>query len=69
MTKAGPVDWSGSVGAPAAYDLAVSHIVLTELAAETVDDPDRPRAVDAALQAEYAALAGLSPAALAPALR
>ena len=44
--------------------LRSAHIVLTELAAETVDDPDRPRAVDAALQAEYAALAGLSPAAL-----
>jgi Ser/Thr protein kinase RdoA (MazF antagonist) len=70
MTAAGPrlIDWSGPVRAPAAYDLAVSHIVLTELAAEVSDDPERPRAVNAAAQSEYARLAGLSPAALTAAI-
>jgi aminoglycoside phosphotransferase (APT) family kinase protein len=67
MTAQGPrlIDWSGAVRAPAAYDLAVSHIVLTELAAEISDDPERPRAVNRALQSEYARLAGRLPATLA----
>jgi hypothetical protein len=70
MTAEGPrlVDWSGTVRAPAAYDLGVSHIVFTELAPEVVDDPERPRAVNAAAQSEYARLAGLSPAALTAAI-
>ena len=47
MTADGPrlVDWTGAVRAPAAFDLACGHIVLTELAPEVVDDPERPRAV------------------------
>jgi aminoglycoside phosphotransferase (APT) family kinase protein len=70
MTAAGPrlVDWSGPVRAPAGWDLAVSHILLTELAAEVSDDPERPRAVNAAAQSEYARLAGLSSAALRAAI-
>jgi aminoglycoside phosphotransferase (APT) family kinase protein len=66
MTAEGPrlIDWSGSVRAPAAYDLGISHILLTELAPEVADDPERPRAVNAALQGEYARLAGLSDEAL-----
>jgi hypothetical protein len=70
MTAAGPrlIDWSGPVRAPAAWDLAVSHIVLTELAAEASDVPARPRAVNAAAQSEYARLAGLPPAALTMAI-
>jgi aminoglycoside phosphotransferase (APT) family kinase protein len=70
MTAAGPrlVDWSGTVRAPAAYDLGISHILLTELAPAVADDPERPRAVNAAVQSEYARLAGLSPAALAAAM-
>ena len=66
MTPQGPrlVDWIGTVRAPAAYDLGISHILLTELAPEIADDPERPRAVNAAAQSEYARLAGLSPAAL-----
>jgi Ser/Thr protein kinase RdoA (MazF antagonist) len=70
MTAEGPrlVDWSGPVRAPAAYDLAVSHIVLTELAPEVVDDPERPRAVNAAVQSECARLAGMAPAALTAAI-
>jgi Ser/Thr protein kinase RdoA (MazF antagonist) len=67
MTAEGPrlIDWTGTVRAPAAYDLGISHILLTELAPEIADDPERPRAVNAAVQSEYARLAGLSPAALA----
>jgi Ser/Thr protein kinase RdoA (MazF antagonist) len=70
MTAEGPrlVDWSGTVRAPAAYDLGVSHILLTELAPGVVDDPERPRAVNSAVQSEYARQAGLSPAALAAAI-
>ena len=70
MTAEGPrlVDWTGTVRAPAAYDLGISHILLTELAPEIADDPERPRAVNAAAQAEYARLAGLSPAALTAAI-
>jgi aminoglycoside phosphotransferase (APT) family kinase protein len=70
MTGEGPrlIDWSHTVRAPAAFDLAQSHVVLGDVAAEVADDPERPRAVDAALQSEYARLAGLSPAALAAAM-
>ena len=70
MTAEGPrlEDWSGTVRAPAALDLGFSHVLLTELAPEVADDPERPRAVYAALEAEYARLAGISPAALAAAI-
>ena len=70
MTAEGPrlVDWSGTVRAPAAYDLGISHILLTELAPEVADDPERPRAVNAAAQSEYARLAGMPPAALTAAI-
>jgi len=66
MTADGPrlIDWIGAVRAPAAFDLAISHILLTELAPEVADDPERPRAVNAAMQSEYARLAGMSQAAL-----
>jgi hypothetical protein len=70
MTAEGPrlIDWSHAVRAPAAFDFAQSHMVLADLAAEVADDPERPRAVNAAAQSEYARLAGLSPAALAAAV-
>ena len=70
MTAEGPrlVDWTGSVRAPAAFDLAVSHVLLTELAPEVADDPERPRAVNAAMQIEYGRLVGISPAALTSAI-
>jgi Ser/Thr protein kinase RdoA (MazF antagonist) len=71
MTADGPrlVDWSALVRAPAALDLAVCHVLLSELTPETVDDPERPRAYNAVMRSEYARLAGLSPAALAAAIR
>ena len=70
MTADGPrlVDWTGAVRAPAAFDLGRCHIVHTELAAKMVDDPERPRADNAAAQSEYARLAGMSPAALMAAM-
>jgi Ser/Thr protein kinase RdoA (MazF antagonist) len=70
MTAEGPrlIDWSGTVRAPAALDLASAHVSLSEIAPEVVDNPERPRAVNAAAQSEYARLAGLSPAALTAAV-
>jgi Ser/Thr protein kinase RdoA (MazF antagonist) len=70
MTAEGPrlIDWVGPVRAPAAYDLAVSHILLTEVGPEVADDPERPRGVNAALQSEYARLTAASPAALTAAI-
>lgn len=70
MTAEGPrlVDWSHAVRASAAFDLAQGHMVLADLAAEVADDPERPRAVNAATQLEYARLAGITPAALTAAI-
>jgi len=70
MTADGPrlVDWGGAVRAPAALDLACCHILLSEIAPEVVDNPQRPRAVNAAAQSEYARLAGMSHAALTAAM-
>jgi len=62
MAADGPklIDWTGLVRGPVAFDLAVSHVLLTEIVPERVDDPERPRGVNAALQLEYARLAGKS---------
>ena len=70
MTAEGPrlIDWIGAKRAPVALDLAVCHVIHSELAPDHVDDPERPRAIDAAVQSEYARLAGLSPAELATAI-
>ena len=58
----------GTLRAPAAFDLACAHVLLSELVPEIVDDPERPRAVNAAVQSEYARLAGMSLAALTAAM-
>jgi hypothetical protein len=62
MAADGPrlIDWTGLVRAPFAYDLAVSQFLLSELIPDRVDDPERPRAVNTALQREYARLADVS---------
>ena len=70
MTADGPrlIDWTMAVRGPAAYDLGHSHLILAEFAPEAADDPERPRAVNAALQSEYARRTGLSQAALTAAI-
>jgi Ser/Thr protein kinase RdoA (MazF antagonist) len=70
MTADGPrlIDWDGATRAPAGLDLASCHVTNSEVAPETVDDPERPRANNAAMQSEYARLAGMSPAAVAAAM-
>ena len=71
MTAEGPriIDWTSAVRAPAALDLGRCHLTFTELVdvPEGVD-PAEPRALEAAVQAEYARLAGISPAALTAAM-
>jgi aminoglycoside phosphotransferase (APT) family kinase protein len=66
MTAEGPrlVDWTWAMRGPAALDLAFLHVVLTEIAPHTTDDPKRPAATHAAVWSEYARLAGLSREAL-----
>jgi hypothetical protein len=70
MTADGPrlLDWGGAARAPIGLDLGCCHVGLSELAPETVPDPERPRAVNAAIQSEYARLAGMSQAALTAAM-
>jgi tRNA A-37 threonylcarbamoyl transferase component Bud32 len=66
MTAGGPrlIDWTWTRRAGAALDLGHCHVVLCELIPENHDDPERPRALNAAMQSEYARLAGMSPVAL-----
>jgi Ser/Thr protein kinase RdoA (MazF antagonist) len=70
MTAEGPklVDWISAMRAPATVDLGFLHIILSELAPEIADNPDRPRATNAAAQSEYARLAGMSLAELTAAM-
>ena len=70
MTADGPklIDWDGATRAPAGVDLASCHVNNSEIAPETVNDPERPRANNAAMQSEYARLAGMSLAALTAAM-
>lgn len=70
MTADGPriIDWACALRASAVFDIARAHVSLTELVPDDVD-PALPRAVNAALQAEYAQLAGMSPAALTAAIQ
>jgi len=67
MTPEGPrlIDWLGMMRAPASLDLAVCHTLLGEIIPDLTDDPERPRRLNAAIQSEYARLAGMSQAALA----
>lgn len=70
MTADGPklVDWSFAMRGPAALDLGFLHVILSELAPEIADNPERPRATNAAAQSEYARLAGLPLAELTAAM-
>ena len=71
MTPDGPrlIDWTFAMRAPAAVDLGFLHVILSELATEIVDNPERPRAINAAAQSEYAQLAGMSLAELTAAMK
>src|SRR5437016_725976 len=62
------VDWTFAMRAPAALDLGFLHVILSELAPEIADNPERPRATNAAAQSEYARLAGMSLAELTAAM-
>jgi Ser/Thr protein kinase RdoA (MazF antagonist) len=66
MTADGPrlIDFTFSLRAPAAFDHGHFHINLTELALDVADNPQRPLAVYAAMQSEYARLSGMPAAAL-----
>jgi len=71
MTVDGPriIDWLATVRAGAALDLGRCRLHLSELIyAPEGTDPERPRALNAAVQSEYARLAGMSPAALTAAM-
>jgi hypothetical protein len=70
MTAQGPrlIDWLGTARAPAAYEMAQCHVLLTELGPQPADDPERAT-VNSVLQAEYARLAGIEPAALMAAMQ
>ena len=62
MTADGPriIDWACALRASAVFDIARAHVSLSELVPED-DDPEPPRAINAAVQSEYARLAGMSP--------
>ena len=62
------IDWAGAMRGPAALELGFLHVILSELAPEIADNPERPRATNVAAQTEYARLAGISPAALTAAM-
>ena len=70
ITAEGPrlIDWTGAKRGGAALDLACCHFLLTELVPESFGDRERQCALDAAVQSEYARLAGMAPAALAAAI-
>jgi Ser/Thr protein kinase RdoA (MazF antagonist) len=70
MTAQGPrlIDWLGAARAPAAYEIAQCHVLIAELDPEYADHPERAP-VNSALQAEYARLAGVAPAALTAAMQ
>lgn len=70
MTAQGPrlIDWLGAARAPAAYEIAQCHVLIAELDPEYADDPERAP-VSSVLQAEYARLAGIAPAALTAAMQ
>ena len=70
MTAEGPklVDWTFAMCGPAALDLGFLHVILSELGPEIADNPERPRATNAAAQSEYARLAGMSLAELTAAM-
>jgi Ser/Thr protein kinase RdoA (MazF antagonist) len=70
MAADGPriIDWACALRASAVFDIARVHVRLSELLPEDAD-PEPPRAINAAVQSEYAKLAGMSPTALTEAMQ
>ena len=70
MTADGPriIDWLCALRASAVFEIARAHVTLSELVPEDAD-PEPRRAINAAVQSEYAQLAGMSPAALTAAMQ
>jgi hypothetical protein len=70
MTAQGPrlIDWLGATRAPAAYEMAQCHVLMSELDPGHDDDPEGAP-INSALQAEYARLIGMAPAALTAAMQ
>ena len=53
---------------PAVLELGFLRVILSELGPEMADNPERPRATNAAAQTEYARLTGISSAELTAAM-
>jgi len=62
------VDWTFAMRGPAVLELGFLRVILSELGPEVADNPERPRATNAAAQSEYARLAGMSLAELTAAM-
>lgn len=61
------IDWACTLRAPV-FNIGRVHVTLSELVPED-DDPEPPRAINAALQSEYVRLSGISPAKLTAAMQ
>ena len=66
MARDGPkiIDWSCAVRTHTVFDLGRCHISLTELVPDDDAESKLAHAIDLAIQAEYARLAGMTPAEL-----
>ena len=66
MTRNGPrlIDWACAVRTHTVFDLGRCHISLTELVPDDDTESKLARAIDLAIHAEYARLAGMTPAEL-----
>jgi hypothetical protein len=62
------IDWSCALRASGVFDIARVHVSLSKLVPEDAD-PEPPRAINAAVQSEYARLVGMSAAALTEAMQ
>jgi Ser/Thr protein kinase RdoA (MazF antagonist) len=69
MTGDGPkiIDWACALRSPAVFDIGRAHVTLSELVPEDAN-PEPLRAINTAMQSEYARLAGMSQAALTAAM-
>jgi len=70
MAADGPkiIDWACALRAPAVFDIGRAHVTLSELVPEHAD-PELLSAINAAIQSEYARLAGICPAELMAAMQ